>query len=100
MKSAGDTWQSILTFVRTGFFIPTPPPSGSSQPLEGDGPDVYYLPWQWTSAIVVFVGGAADGDELAEKVRRCRLPDTLRAEGDRYRIGVYRDPHTVEYVVT
>jgi len=59
--------------------------------------DPYLPPWQWTRVIPTLVGGPADG-QTEPGVRRCDLPDTIIAEEELYRIGIYRDAHTVEYV--
>ncbi len=60
--------------------------------------DPYLLPWQRTVVTPLMVGGPADG-ETKPVIPRCFLPDRITtAPGVWYRIGVYRDAHTVEYV--
>ena len=60
--------------------------------------DLWATPWQWTPVTPVLVGGSADGIKPWPELRRCHLPDTIATDGACYRIGIYRDAHTVEYV--
>ncbi len=67
------------------------------QPPEPTPDDPYAVDWQWTYVRRILAGGPNDGED-AGICRRCYLSDSIMTTDVRYRIGIYRDAHTVEYV--